>query len=894
MTPGRPPRLRPGWRLQPRFWRSDIDSDVDDELRFHLEARIEALTAEGRSLEAARAQALVEFGDVERVRRVLRGIDRRVERARRRSGWLSSLAQDLRYAARTLVRSPGFSLAAITTLALGVGLNAVVFGAIDTVLLRPLPYGEPERLVGLWEETNRAGGYASGSVSRANLVDVQRQSQVFSGIAGFRLSPQNLTGNGLPERVWVEQATANYFSVLDVRPALGRAFTPDESTAGRERVVVLSDGLWRRLGSPASVLGSAIRLDDVEYEVIGVLPGSFRSPHEFNRLEPVAVYVPLVFSAKDLSPDGHGNHDLDAVARLNPGVTLASAQPDLDRISAWLAKTYPDTNATKSARIAFLHDVITRGVRTSLLVLLGAVGLVWLVASVNLANLLLVRALGRQREVTVRAALGASRLRLVQGLVTQSLLLSTCGCLAGLGIGWQLAAILRRIAPPGIPRLDALGIDLRVFAVMAALSTAAGVLFGLLPALHLSRTPLSNALRARSSSPSAPIVVRWRSALVVAEIALSLVLLTASGLLLRSFMTVSRVDLGFSTERVLTLNISLPASRYATPDDRLRFFEALTDRVRSIPGVQATGFANRFPMRGGWSGSMFFDGSREPIEVNLQAVSPDYFSTLGIPLLQGRVFEPADRSGSLPVVVINSALARAFFRGRDPLSQVVRRNLETAPVTVVGVVGDIRRAGKTAEIVPEMYFSAAQTDMYPVTLADFAVRARSNPRELVPAIREAVRSIDKDQPVGNVRTLREIVSSSVAQRRFEMLLIVLFAGVALVLTLVGIYGVVSFAVGQRTHEFGVRAALGARRSDILGMVLRQAAMLILLGLTIGLAGAYVVGQLLKTLLFETPPDDPSTFAAVSVMLAVVALLASLVPALRAATIDPVSALRTDQ
>jgi predicted permease len=691
--------------------------------------------------------------------------------------------------------------------------------------------------------------------------------------------------------VWVEHATPNYFSVLSVRPALGRAFSRDEGTSGRERVVVLSDGLWLRLGQPA--LGTVLRLDDVEHEVIGVLPGSFRSPHEFSRLEPVVAYVPLVFSPKDLSPEGHGDHDLDAAARLKPGVTLAAAQADLDRISAWLAKTYPDTNAQQSARVTFLREDITRGVRTSLLILLGAVGLVWLVASVNLANLLLVRALGRQREVTVRAALGAGRLRLVQGLLTQSLLLSTCGCIAGLALGWQLSALLRRIAPPGIPRLDALGVDFTVFAVMAAVSTAAGVLFGLFPSLHLSKTSPIDALRAPGSHLSAPFVVRWRSALVVAEIALSLVLLTAGGLLLRSFVTMTSVDLGFSTEQVLTLNINLPASRYATPGDRLRFFEALTDRVRAVPGVDAAGFANRFPMRGGWGGGMFFDDSKEPIEVNLQAVSPGYFSTLGIPLLQGRVFESSDRLGSRPVAVINSSLARMFFAGREPVGQYVRRSPETPPVAIVGVVGDIRRGGKAAKILPEMYFSAAQTDMYPVILADYAVRTRSDPRTLLPAIREAVRSIDPNQPIGNVRTLGEVVDTSVAQRRFEMLLILLFAGVALALTLVGIYGVVSFAVGQRTREFGLRVALGARPGDILSMVLRQAALMIVIGLTIGLAGAYAVGQLVKTLLFETPPDDPATFAVVSGLLAVVALSASLVPALRASTIDPVSALRAD-
>jgi putative ABC transport system permease protein len=881
------------WRPHLRAWTPGADAGVDEEIRFHFDERIAQLLAEGRSREDARAQAVAEFGDVSRVRANLRTIDRRIARRRQRSSWLSALASDLRYAARSLWRAPAFSIAAIGTLALGVGINSVIFGAIDAVLVRPLPYGAAGELVALWENGGEPGHRQRSSVSTASLKDIERQNTVFTGIAGFGLSPQNFTGGETPQRIWVERVTPNFFSVLDVAPTLGRGFLTEDGRPGNGRVAIVSDRFWRQLGADPSLLGTTIRLDDVPHQVVGILPAGFQAPNDFSRPEAAAAYVPLVIMPADLTPEAHGDHGLDAVARLKPGATITSAQSEIDRIFAWLAKAYPDTNANETATIAPLRDDVVRGVRTSLLVLLGAVGLLWMVACVNLANLLLVRAVGRQREVTIRVALGARRRHVIQLLVTHSALVAMLGCGAGLLLGGAFSRVLLRFAPAGIPRLDSMGLELRTFALLATLSLAAGILFGLFPAWRVSRPALSDALRSSERNLVSRSALRWRNALVVAEISLSLVLLTGSGLLLRSFVKLTGVDLGFATSRVLTMNINLPSARYGTAEARLRFFEDLARRVEAVPGVEAVGFANRFPMRGGWSGSIRVGDKQEVVEVDLQAVSPAYFSTLGIPLLKGRGFRNTDRTGFPAVAVVNGAFVRAYFGDRDPVGQQIGRNSTSPKVTIVGVVGDVRRAGKASKVEAELYYPAAQTDLYPVLLADFAVRTRNDPKMALPAIREAVLTIDSSQPVGNVRTLDEVVDASIARRRFEMVLIALFAAVALALTIVGIYGVVSYSVTQRIPEFGVRIALGAARADILGIVLRQAAVLTGIGLALGLSGSYLLSRALTTLLFETPPYDPATFAAVAALLTAVAFVSSYLPARRAAAVEPIDALRAE-
>ena len=704
---------------------------------------------------------------------------------------------------------------------------------------------------------------------------------------------QNLSGRGQPQRVWVDVVSASFFDLLGVQAFLGRTFRADEGATGRNRVAVVSHGLWQQLGSPLDLVGSVIRIDDVPHEVIGVAPEAFQPPDEFGRRDPVALYVPIASDDPALAADNHGDHELNVIGRLAPGVSLVRAQASVDRVWAWLSKTYPDSNKNVTGRIAPLGADLVRDVRQSMLVLIGAVALLWLVACVNLATLLLVRAVGRQREISVRAALGASRGRIVQMLVVQGSLVALAGCAIGLGLGSGMLRLFVSLVPADVPRAHEMGIDGRVIAVMTGLSLVAGVGFGLFPAWSISRAAVSDTLRASERNMVSASAVRWRSGLVMAEIALSLVLLTGSGLLLRSFATLAGVDLGFLTDHVLTMRIELPESRYATADARLRFFEQLSDRVDGLTGVEAVGFANRYPLRGGWSGGLLIGEREQPVEVDLQAVSTDYFRTLGVPVLRGRGFESTDRADTVPVAVVNARFASTYFPGRDAVGQQIGRHAQAPKLTIVGVVGDVRRAGKATAALPGVYLPATQTALYPVHLADFAVRCRDDPYALLPAIRDAVSSIDREQPIGNVRTLSEAVGESLAQRRFQVELIALFAAVALVLTLVGVYGVASYATAQRTVEFGVRVALGAGPRDIIRLVLSQSGALICGGLVIGLTGSLIFARYMASLLYEVQPHDPATLATVSVLLAIVTMVASYLPARRAARIDPTKALRAE-
>ncbi len=668
---------------------------------------------------------------------------------------------------------------------------------------------------------------------------------------------ENLTGAGPSQQVWVQLANTNLLSVLDVQPQRGRAFLPEEDRPGNEHVAMISDEFWRQqFGSDPAILGRTLQLNAESFRIVGILPPKLQLPSQFGLADRIAVYLPIAFPADLLA--SHGDHDFNAVARLRPGITLRQAQADLDRISAWLARTYREDRHT-AAQIGFLRDDIARNVRTSLLVLLAAVGLVWLVACVNVANLLLARAVGRQREIAVRVALGASRTRVILSLLVFSLLLAVTGCVCGLLFGLGIQQLLVKLAPADIPRLDSVHFDSRVFAVMSVLSLCSGLLFGLFPAWQVSKARPGESLKTSERALVGASVMRWRSVLMIAEIALSLVLLVGGGLLLKSFILLNAVDLGFQSEHVLAANINLHQARYSGPpyagqDRRLAFFEQLEKRLTALPGVQAVGFANRFPLRGGWSGGLEIDSiSHEPgtppLVADMQAVNPGYFSTLGIALLRGRSLTPMDRKGTPPVALVNAAFARQFLPGQDPLMHRFRRNPQSPWISIVGVVADVRRDGKTAPINSEVYYPAAQTELYPVILTDLAVRTRGDPRRLAAAIQKEVWAIDKDLPITNVKTLDEVLSASLAHRRFQTLLVVLFAAVALTLALIGIYGVISYSVAQRTAELGIRIALGAGRGNILRLILRQAALVIALGISAGLAGAYALSRYLSSSLF---------------------------------------------
>jgi putative ABC transport system permease protein len=800
--------------------------------------------------------------------------------------------QQIRHAGRLLARTPGFTIVAVATLGLGIGVNSAIFSVIDAVLLRPLPYPHPERLVAFYEhEGNDQDG--RGGISPANMADYN-QNHVFTGISHVGTPGMNLTGAGTPERIFGIQAGSNFLDILGVPPAMGRNFLPEEDRYGARHVVIVSHELWQqRLGGDRAVIGRAITLDGEAYQVIGVLPAGFQSPEEFTEHQPMLFVVP------DCWPPNidRGDHYDHAIARLKPGVSLAQAQSEMLTISARLAKAYPNTNAKLAVGVAPLGADMVRRVRTAMLVLLGAVGLVLLIACANVANLLLARSAGRSREVAIRLAMGAGRWRIVRELLVESAMLAVLGCALGLILGAWTRDLLVSIAPKDIPRLDTAGLSLRVLGFTALLASFTVFLFGMIPAWQVSGVRPNLALKSAERSTGSGAVLRWRSALMAAEVALALVLLLGGGLLWKSLVRVTGVDLGFQPDRVLMARVNLPDLRYPDGARRFAFFQELEQRVGRLPGVQSAGFTFCGPMRGGW-GSVYETpegpGSEPDYRLrsaDFEPVSTRYFETLGIPILKGRAFMPADKEGAPPVAIINQVLARKLFPNGDAAGHRIRREGARAWETIVGVVGEVHLESQAERVHPQVFFPAAQTGLYRVPVADFAIRTSGAPRSIAREVQRQVWAIDKDQPVTRVETLEEVVSASVAQRRFQALLLLLFAGVALVLSVVGVYGVVSYAVVQRTQEIGLRLALGAQRENILRLTIARALRPILAGLAVGLAGALAASRLLTSLLFEVKPSDPATFAAVAALLGVVALGACLIPARRATRVDPMVALR---
>jgi putative ABC transport system permease protein len=882
------------------FERDRQAAALREEMRLHLELRARKLHQQGLCIDEAGFAARRQFGNAAWYQ----------GESSELWGWAmwERFIQDLRQGARTLAKSPGFTAIAVATLALGLGINSAVFSVVNAVMLRALPYAEPERLVSLWEENSRpdatrtfntkgssvgtAGTSKRSTVSVASLADY-RNSGIFDSLAAFALTPMNLTEMETPARVNGESVEWNFFTVLGIAPERGRWFLAEEDTPDAEpRVIVTYDFWQRRLGGDAAVLQRSIMLDDKPYWIIGVLPAGFQSPTQLGLKEPIEFYVSSAFS-KDLLAS-RGDHEVNVVARLRLGVSVEKAQAALNTVSSNLAAQYPDSNRYVRAAIAPLRDDLVRHVSESLLALLGASGLIVLIASVNVANLLMVRAVGRRHETSVRMALGGSRLRLMWQLVTESMLIAAAGCAAGIALGRMLMAALVAMAPPGMPRIQSVAMDWQVFGLSAAIATVTGLIFGMAPAWQASQVRPVEALKSAGRGGGGKSQVRWRSALTIAEVALSLILLVGAGLLLRSFTTLMGVDLGFQPDHVIAMNVNLPALRYPTPLARLQFFQQLDDRVHALPGVLADAYANRMPMRGEWGSGITLDGDPKlRAEPGFQAVSPGYFETLGIPLLRGRWLTPRDGNGQIAVAVVNQEFVRRLLHGSDPIGHFMQRSPTAPKLTIVGVCNDIRRAGKAAKIDPEVYLSAAQIAVYPVSLADFAVRTAGDPHQLVNAISRQVWQIDKDQPVTNVRTMDEIIDLSVAERRFQTLLLLVFASVAVGLAIIGIYSVLAYSVSQRTSELGIRIALGAPPRGIFALVLRQAGALIAGGMAIGLAGALALTRVLQGLLFQVKTTDWEAYAGAIALLSMVALAAAFVPARRGARVDPIVALRDE-
>jgi putative ABC transport system permease protein len=892
----------PEWlrRAEAFFKRDEQAAQLREEMRLHVELRARKLHQQGLGADDAAWAARRQFGNVTAYQ----------TKSAEVWGWTmwERLSQDLRQGARALAKSPGFTAVAVLTLALGLGINTAVFSIVNGVMLRALPYPQPERLVSLWEENSRpdetpvfhskgssvgtAGTSTRTTVSVANLADY-RNSGAFEGLAAFSLTPMNLTAMETPARITGESVDSNFFAVLGVSPDRGRAFLQEEDSPDAEPRVIVTHDFWeRRMGGDARVLERSIVLDAKPYRIVGVLPAGFQSPAQLGQKDPIEFYIPSAFSRELLS--SRGDHEVNVIARLRAGVSIASAQAALGTVSANLAKQYPNSNRYLRAAIAPLRDDLVQKVKESLLALLGASGLIVLIACVNVANLLMVRAVGRRHETSVRMALGAGRLRMLRQLVTESLLLAAAGCLAGIALGRILMAVLVAMAPAGTPRIQTVAMDWQVFALSAAIATMTGLIFGMAPAWQASQVKPVEALKSAGRGSGAKSQVRWRSALTVVEVALSLILLVGAGLLLRSFTTLMGVDLGFQPDHVIAMNVNLPALRYATPQARLQFFQQLDERVRALPGVQADAYANRMPLRGGWGSGIALDGDPNlRAEPDFQAVSPGYFRTLGIPLLRGRLLTAQDGDGQMPVAVVNQEFARELLHAGDPIGHFMQRGPTAPKITIVGVVNDIRRAGKADKLNPEVYLCASQTTLYPVSLADFAVRTAGDPRQLVNAMSRQIWQIDKDQPVTNVRTMDEIIDLAVSQRRFQTVLLAVFASVAVGLAIVGIYSVLAFSVSQRTAELGIRIALGAAPRNIFGLVLREAGTLIAAGMAIGLAGALGLTRILQDLLFQVKTTDWQAYAGAIALLSAVALAAAFLPARRGARVNPIVALRNE-
>src|SRR5215510_115192 len=793
---------------------------------------------------------------------------------------MAILWQDLRYGFRMLVKKPDFTIVAVFTLALGIGANSAIFSVVNGVLLRPLPLEDPDRLIKIWE-TFLPGGHGTASVP--NLKDWRDQNTVFNGIAAYQFSSLNLRGQDSPERLQGATVSPNFFEVVGVRPRLGRAFQIGEDEAGRNRVALLSHRLWQRsFGGDAGVVGKEISLNGENYTVIGVMPPEFRFPSRLTE-----VWVPLVMPP-DLAQQ-RDNHWMFTLARLKPDVGFEQAREQMVNIARRIERQYPDSQAGRSVFLIPLQEETVQNIRPALLALLFAVGFVLLIACANVANLLLARATSRRREIAVRTALGAGRLRLVRQMLTESLLLAVTGGALGLALAkWGVEGLLV-LAANFLPRANEVGLDWRVAAFTAALSILSGVLFGLIPALQSSRVDLQSALKEGAGG----------GALVVVEVAATLVLLIGAGLLIKSFIRLYETDLGFKAENVLTMSLALPRTKYPDAQSAAAFHQKLIDRVAALPGARSAGLINSLPLqRSGFSGGVTIEGQgpyepgRQPV-AGFCAISPEYFRALSVPLISGRFFTAEDQRNSALVVIVNQALAQQYLPGQNPIGKRMQF-IGNDWRTIVGVVGDVRESGVTRAATAGVFFPVNQVGYAPlIQTMSLAVRADAEPTALISAVRNAVREIDPAQPVFNVKTMEAVVADSVSDRRLNMLLLGIFAAVALTLSVIGIYSVMSYTVSQHTREIGIRMALGARPTDILKLVVGQGMGLTLVCVGLGVAGAFGLTRLMATLLYGVTATDPLTFAVVSALLMVVALLACCVPARRATKVDPMVALRTE-
>lgn len=808
---------------------------------------------------------------------------------------MDTLWQDLRFNLRLLLKRPAFTFIVTLALALGIGANTAIFSVMNAVLLNQLPYKDAEQLVWL-SENSPPNDVKDEPLSLPNYIDWRDQNSSFQGVGAMARTIFVLTEAGEPERLHGAIVTANLFPVLGVEPALGRNFTDEENSEGKNRVVIMSHNLWqRRFGARADIVGQQLMLNGFPYTVVGVMPKGFKNANARDSKQP-ELWSPLVMK---LDPNVRRADFLSVVARLKPGVTIEQARAEMTAITARLAQQYPATNEGWTAAVTSLHERIIGDVRPAILLLMGIVGFLLLIACANVANLMLARAASRHQEIAIRAAMGAGRARLVRQFLVESVLLAIPGGALGLLMAYWGIDLLVALSPGNIPRIDEIGLNGTVLLFTVAISLLTGIIFGLIPALQASSPNLVDALKESSRSATEGVRSgRVRNALVIAEVALSLVMLIGAGLMIKSFMRLQNVDPGFKAQQLLVMDTLLPRAKYKEGPQVSAFYEQFLEKAAALPGVESVAAINSLPLSGGGAILAFQIEGRPPRaadnidDAEHYVVTSAYFKTMGIPLIAGNLFTARDNKDMPLVTVINQSMARKYWPNQDPIGK--RINLgdpKTDPwITVVGIVGDIKHKGLSEANYPQMYVPHAQNQSRVMTLV---ARTSSDPLDMVTPIKNALLSMDKDQAPANIRTMAEVVSASIARPRFNMLLITAFAFIGMVLAIVGIYGVISYSVTQRTHEIGIRMALGARPYDIMRLILKQGLRLSGVGVGLGLAAALALTRLMSSLLYSVSAIDPVTFLLLSAVLISIALIACYIPARRAMRVDPMHALRYD-
>jgi putative ABC transport system permease protein len=876
------------------------EAEIIEELSQHLDDEFERAVSRGATEPEARQAVLSELKESDPLAPSLKRVERRVQQnpiamgTQRKRNMFADLSQDVRYGARMLLRNPAFTAIAVLALALGIGANSAIFSVVNTLLLRPLPYRNPGQLVVIWENATHLG-FPKNTPSAANFLDWQKQSTVFAGMGAFAERSFNLTGVGEPERLDGRRVSANLFDLLGVKPVIGRNFVPDEDKPGT-KVALLNEALWkRRFGSDPGVIGRSLSLNGEPYMVVGVLPSSVRLPAFGNWRD--QVWVPLAFSGEEAA--SRGNHYLEVIGRMKPGVTVPQARAEMETIAARLAQQYPEDNVRIGSVVNPLHEEIVGNMKPALLILLGAVAFVLLIACANVANLLLARAAARHKEIALRLALGADRTRLTKQLLVESVMLSLLGAVVGLVLAYAGLRVLTQFIPPDVAHAEMIAIDARVMGLTLIVAVVTGLIFGLAPASQAAHSNINDTLKEGGrDSGAGPRGKRLRSVLVIAEVAVSFILLIGAGLLINSFMHLRNLDPGFRADHLLALNVDLSETKYPDNPRRVAFFDEVVRRVQALPGVRSVAVAGNLPFTyNGDSMPIGVEGVPDPTpdqhpDVIFRAVGPGYFSTMAIPLVRGRDFNDQDSLDANLAVVVSEKTAKYYWPSADPIGKRIKNGNTTSDSpwrTVIGVVKDVRQNDFVAEPKMQMYFTYRQLrSLMPNALI---VRTAIDPLSLATAVRNAIWAVDKDQTVANIDSMEHVVAGAVARQRFSMLLLAIFAGVALVLAAVGIYGVMSYSVAQQTREIGIRMALGAQRSDVLRMTVKQGLRLVAFGLAIGLVAAFILTRVMASLLFGISATDPLTFISISLVLLAVAILASYLPALRATRVDPMIALR---